>query len=391
MAYLRKRRKQYYSIIRKWNGVKQITTTIPLKTDKKDVALMRTKMVERVESDIKSGTIHKHQFKGYFEWLNDEGKSELILLTLEYAVEQFIDSHSVNISKSSIKRIIISLNNAIKVWGNTTAISSISIAHIEEFKKAYIKKHSLAGINLNLRNIKTFLRWCNDRELIRVVPKIKMLKEPKQMPKYLSENNFMKLMNLESLSNFMKGAFSLLLTTGIRRTEMICGILEGNMLIVPATLSKSREERQISLNDAQVQIVKEIHRKRDDHLAKGSVLVTFKNKFTKTFKQSCIKVGLTDERINLHCLRHTFAVIQWIISNDIYEVKTLLGHSSVKTTERYARFNKDRLAQDFPSAYGVRLEVEKVRKNGVSATLISATLKEISESSSKDSIQVADC
>ncbi len=53
-----------------------------------------------------------------------------------------------------------------------------------------------------------------------------------------------------------------------------------------------------------------------------------------------------------------------LLSNDIYEVKNLLGHTSVTTTERYAQFNLDRLAQDFPSAYQVRLEVEKVRKNG---------------------------
>ena len=67
----------------------------------------------------------------------------------------------------------------------------------------------------------------------------------------------------------------------------------------------------------------------------------------------------------LHCLRHTFAVIQWIMSNDIYEVKNLLGHTSVTTTEKYAQFNLDRLKQDFPSAYEVRLKVEKVRKNGI--------------------------
>ena len=93
----------------------------------------------------------------------------------------------------------------------------------------------------------------------------------------------------------------------------------------------------------------------------------------------------------LHCLRHTFAVMSWIVSNDIYEVKNKLGHSSVKTTEKYARFNVDRLAQDFPSAYQVRLEVEKVRKNGMYTPLINTPLKEIGESSSKDSSIVADC
>ena len=38
----------------------------------------------------------------------------------------------------------------------------------------------------------------------------------------------------------------------------------------------------------------------------------------------------------------------------------MLGHASVKTTEKYAQFNLDRLAQDFPTAYKIRLEVEKI-------------------------------
>ena len=73
-----------------------------------------------------------------------------------------------------------------------------------------------------------------------------------------------------------------------------------------------------------------------------------------------------------------------IITNDIYEVKNLLGHTSVKTTERYAQFRLDRLAQDFKGAYQIRLEVEKVRNNGVSTQLISTQFNQIEESSSKN-------
>ena len=51
---------------------------------------------------------------------------------------------------------------------------------------------------------------------------------------------------------------------------------------------------------------------------------------------------------NFHCLRHTFAVRQYAKTGDIYLVSKLLGHSSVKTTERYARFDLQMLYQDFP-------------------------------------------
>jgi hypothetical protein len=58
-----------------------------------------------------------------------------------------------------------------------------------------------------------------------------------------------------------------------------------------------------------------------------------------------------------------------------------LGHTSVTTTEKYARFNLDRLAQDFPSAYQIRLEVDKVRKNAVDTPLSDTPLMQIKDSS----------
>ena len=77
MATLVKHRDQYLSRVRKWDGVKQVTTTIPLRASKKDIAVVRHKIVCKNEADIKAGIINKYQFKDYFAWLNDTGTSEL--------------------------------------------------------------------------------------------------------------------------------------------------------------------------------------------------------------------------------------------------------------------------------------------------------------------------
>ena len=169
------------------------------------------------------------------------------------------ESHKVNIAESSMKRIIVSLNNALLVWGKDTAIRDINIEHIESFKKAFKEKHSPYGININLRNIKTFLRYCVDRNLLEKVPRILMMREPKQNPKYITEKQFKELMLLKSLSDFYKDSFSVLLSTGMRRSEMIVGELVGNMLIVNAENSKSRTERQIHLTDNQIAVVSEVN------------------------------------------------------------------------------------------------------------------------------------
>ena len=75
MATLIKHRNQYCSKIQKWNGIKQVSTKIPLRTNKKSVALVRHHKVEKSEKHIKEGVITKQQFKGYFPWLNDKGTS----------------------------------------------------------------------------------------------------------------------------------------------------------------------------------------------------------------------------------------------------------------------------------------------------------------------------
>ena len=133
MATLIKHRNQYFSKIQKWNGIKQIATYIPLKTNKKNYALARHSSVENQESHIKDRTVQKHQFKEVFPWLNKEGTSIIKLLTISEAIEQFIDSYKANVSDSSIKRIVISLNRALDVWKGNTPISHIKIESIESF------------------------------------------------------------------------------------------------------------------------------------------------------------------------------------------------------------------------------------------------------------------
>ena len=54
-------------------------------------------------------------------------------------------------------------------------------------------------------------------------------------------------------------------------------------------------------------------------------------------------------KYHLHCLRHKFAARRYLQTRDIQLVKQELGHSSVTTTEKYAKFNLGRLEADFPS------------------------------------------
>ena len=358
MAYLKRMKKKngtihYYSYITsvKWSKSKYIS----LKTDSKVTARVRHSEVERNEKDIKNGMDIS------FAWENDEGRTLVKQMTYQDAIKQWLGIKETNVSKSSYRRYIVSMNCFMNVVGDVTPLSSITNQNIEDFKRYYSKFHTPCGVNINLRGIKAFLRWSFDEGLIEVMPKIVMMKEDKRKPKALTESNWRDLMELDSLDSFWKDVFRLYVTTGMRRGEAIDGYLDGSILIVPSHKSKTRRELEIPLNDFQLNVVKQLHSARDNHLDKGSKMVTFKSKVSKVFTNACKKVGIyEDKRTTLHCLRHTFALMKYLETRDLYEVCKRLNHTSIKTTERYSQFSFQRLEQDYPSIVENGSKVAKI-------------------------------
>lgn len=57
----------------------------------------------------------------------------------------------------------------------------------------------------------------------------------------------------------------------------------------------------------------------------------------KVFPKACKKAGV--RKIRIHDLRHTFASQFMMNNGNIYDLQKILGHSSVKTTERYSHFS----------------------------------------------------
>ena len=88
-------------------------------------------------------------------------------------------------------------------------------------------------------------------------------------------------------------------------------------------------------------------------------LESWTQNLSKTFKKAIREIDGNDTKYHLHCLRHTFAVRRYLQTRDIYLVKQEMGHASVKTTEKYAKFSLRRLEKDFPSI----LESHKTSKN----------------------------
>jgi integrase len=158
-----------------------------------------------------------------------------------------------------------------------------------------------------------------------------------------------------------------MLMTGARRSETLNARwdeidMERRIWVVP--LSKSGQPRPVYLSEAAHGVLLEIRRAPGFDPA-GPFL--FANPRTgrpyrcvfHSWKKVRDQAGLP--HLRLHDLRHSFA--STLVNNGVslYDVQKLLGHASIKTTQRYAHLSADRLlqsasvaAQSYGPALGLR-------------------------------------
>lgn len=104
-------------------------------------------------------------------------------------------------------------------------------------------------------------------------------------------------------------------------------------------MTKSGKPRIVPLSDRAAQVLQRRSKTFPDRLFPyGS------NAMAKTFRKARKRMQLNHDRdFVLHALRHTCASRMVLSGVSIYDVKEMLGHSSITVTERYAHLNVDKL------------------------------------------------
>lgn len=144
-----------------------------------------------------------------------------------------------------------------------------------------------------------------------------------------------------------------LLLTGARKGEarLACWKnidLHKRVWTVPR--SKNGRSRRIILSSAAVEVLHAVRvksedlllpTKQDDFLFINPITRTAYHSFDTAWFKARAQAGL--ENVRMHDLRHTFASLLINKGVSLYEVQTLLGHSSMQMTQRYAHLAPDRL------------------------------------------------
>ena len=349
MAILRKRREKWYARTQ-WRldsgCLKELET--PLRTTSIITARERLSLVNKAESDIKAGIINSQNYKRHFEWLNQNKKPAIIGFVVSDAVETWLKfRQSSGTRPSTIRRNRYSMDSFMSIVGETRQLVRMNTELIDHYRNVVLKNGlSPTSVNINLRTIKTFLRWHKVREHIDKVPHIDMVSIPKSMPLYIPDRMFEELMNLPWLKQHYKDAFWFYRETGCRLSEPFIGKLDDNWLIISGAGTKQRKDTELQLSDKCLRVYDEMKEKMNQFNGKPE---NWTSNLSKTFLNAIREVDGMNTKYHFHCLRHTFAVRRYLQTRDIYLVKKEMGHASVTTTEIYANFSMRRLQKDFPN------------------------------------------
>jgi len=238
------------------------------------------------------------------------------------------------------------IRNHLKPFFGKIDIDKISALNIEEFKA---QKQAEGKCNKSINNYLGMLSKClhcaEEWGLIKNSPRTKHLKVPPQKFRFLTEEQYNKL--LEEAQKINREFYEMVLftlRTGVRVGELMALRWEDidfdrqNITIRRSIVNgiigspKSNKSRQIPLSDDIFSVLKNKKRNlKDSNIWK---METSRFSLNRKLKRACRRFGFKVG--GWHDLRHTFA--SRLANNGValQVIQALLGHSDLKMTQRYA-------------------------------------------------------
>ncbi len=228
-------------------------------------------------------------------------------------------------------------------------VDDITTPHVEQYKSYLLteRKVSVKSVNNYLSILSRCLKSAVEAEILKAIPRIKLLKVPPQKYDYLTEAE------TETLLVHAKGIWHdmtlLAVRTGLRFGELIALKWEDisfkdQTLTVSRNLvrgiegsPKNNRSRTIPLTPSVIQML---------HTIEQSPLYVFHNKKGNPLRyndcrdslhEACTRARL--RIINWHVLRHSFASHLAAKGVSVFSIKELLGHSDIRMTMRYSHVN----------------------------------------------------
>lgn len=241
-------------------------------------------------------------------------------------------------------------NHVLPEWGNK---------YVDELTKsdvvALFAKHRLTHAPGSCNRLLILLRYLFNLALKWEVTGLKinptagypLFKENNKQDRFLTRDEAARLYVevVKSPNRMLQYIVPLLLLTGVRKRELLDAKwsdinLNKKIWFIPVT--KSGKPRAVPLSDAAMSILLTVPRYKSCEWAfpNPATLKPFVSIFS-SWNTARIAAGLQD--VKVHSLRHAFASFLVNSGRTLYEVQHLLGHTQVKTTQRYSHLSQNTL------------------------------------------------
>lgn len=294
------------------------------------------------------------QIEDYLVYCRTKGLANKTIKSYEQTLKLFAryceDKHKIEDVKELSEKIIIDYLVYVKDRGKYTVVAdeiSKNMNHPQN-RKDTGRRVSTTTVNNYLRNIKAFLTYCVDFQLVKknYAIKIKQAHNPRRTRDFITDTQFRMLLKVFDLSKYVEYRdyviTNILMDTGMRITECLLIKVEDidlmkRLIFLPGENTKGKKDRIVYFSNEMSLLLKRWLKYKDIYTNSEYLFITQKGNpfqnhiYEKNFRGYCKRIELRN--VSPHTLRNNFAKRFLMNGGNIFTLSQILGHSSVQVTE----------------------------------------------------------
>jgi len=222
--------------------------------------------------------------------------------------------------------------------------SSISKSEIIDYLSASVKEQNWSATyqNMNINAIKFFYEKVLNRQ--GEMYELPRARKEWKLPAIFAEEEVRSiLMAVDNIKHLCM--LCLAYAGGLRVSEIVrlrCADIDSKRMVITIRQAKGRKDRQVMLSEKLLNMLREYYKKYrpSTFLFEGQTGGRYsKRSIQKVLELAKRRAGI-HKRGSMHAFRHSFATHLLEGGTDIFSIKELLGHSSIKTTAIYTNVSR---------------------------------------------------
>jgi len=295
----------------------------------------------------------------------------------DFLCDEYLRWTQTNLAPQTIRERVIAVRAHLKPFFSGLA-SDVDVRSVEAYKILRMGKNiSPCTMNSELKVISCILKFGIENKYIEDMPKIRRVKVPKKIPRFLSAEEIGKV--LAAARPDVRPMLQLLMFSGIRKGELRHMEwddidFENRLLHVrpkdtwrPKT---ANSVRTIPLCEPAIGALQMARERAEKRSVKSSLVFPGRKgpltDIRASLNGACERAGVP--HIHVHGLRHTFGSQMGMAGADPFAIMKALGHSDLQMTMHYVSLGKSHIREQVEKLNGIHVPQAPVRNPHASKT-----------------------